>query len=353
MFRVRIALDRLHCHIQTDPGGTSEPYLWTSFFKGDIETAPLPPGSRLATFTHHESSAGPEFFPGNVQAGDDISVPSAMGQHTFVVDPGELGVAAVGLLVTLLEHDATPEKALRAGHEAFAETVDAELNSFVDSIFPNLRDPTDEEVEDIAKRIQKESIEAIRDELTWYQELFGKHDDFFGHAHQLWRLSDIESIAAKTPPEESVPPKRIHHEKHVFDPATQETIVLVNEYELFGRVRVERISPLPDHCQDELAVYEAAAKRLKDIDQAIATTQEELSTAPPSEKPGLIAEIKRLQEERAEALEAVGLAREAYEKCRGGIVFGPGPGTGPVLEANSIRRDRRRRRLERRQLRRQ
>jgi hypothetical protein len=156
----------------------------------------------------------------------------------------------------------------------------------------------------------------------------------------LFLIDDLERIASQDPPEEELTPRLIHHEETFFDPSNpNDPIVVVNEYELFGRIRVESIVQ-PDPCESLLAAFNAAVKHLKGIDATIAGLQADLKTASPGEKPGIIKEIKRLKTvERPPAVEAVATTRAAYEKCSGGFRFVSSP----------VRlRERRRERLARR-----
>ncbi len=261
MLRVRLVLDRLHCHLQTDKNALSEPYLWTVFFKGDIESAMLGPKHRIATFTHHDETSAREFFPGGVDTGDDVSIPIAMGVHSFLIDRGGLSVAAVGFLAVLLEKDESPEHAMRAGHQAFAEAADLEINAYVDDHFPAIVKPSDEEIKEIAGRIAKEAKDAVRDELAWYQ-IFSRTRTTYsvtGTPCFCWKISS--KLPRQSRPSSHCPRIRIQHEKKLFNPTTGETLTLVNDYELFGRIRVERADPQPTACTDELAAYDLAVAR--------------------------------------------------------------------------------------------
>ena len=97
-----ISLDHLHCHGEGDfILSDDEPYLWTAFFKVDGETAVLDLIGELSDDELTERDlylSGTCTFvpaPGNhgnlgdtdVEAGDDVGIPSAVGESGFTLKP--------------------------------------------------------------------------------------------------------------------------------------------------------------------------------------------------------------------------------------------------------------------------
>lgn len=304
MFSVKLRLDRIHCHQSNVIFGAHNPYLWTVFFHGDINTFTLGAGNRLATNTPLASTTSRGLFPNDVQTGDDVHIPASLGVHTVILDDGGTGRGVAGVLFVLLDQEQTPGDAIRAGHQALAESADSVLNDYVDYKFPNVTVPTEMEIQQMADMIEADVSNAIKDELSWYH-LFLEHDEFLGFGYQLLLYDQLSEVASETPPEQDFT-KRIQH--------------AVNDFEIFGRVVVQPFPPPPDPCQRELDVYNAARKTLADIENEIKETQKELQAASPAEKEILKERLDDLRyTDKPQAVAAVASARAAYEACRAPI----------------------------------
>lgn len=96
-------------------------------------------------------------------------------------------------------------------------------------------------------------------------------------------------------------------------------------YEIEGNLQVRPVRF--DRCQAEVNVVKAAQSVVDGVDAEIRALQAELQRAPPTEKPFIISEIKRLREEELPiVMAALEDARRALQACRDRTppVFDPG-----------------------------
>lgn len=165
---VSIRISSLHCTDEGDGPGSAEPYLWTAFFKVDGDTVTAAQGTLQGTATVVGT-------PGNhgdlnttdVNAGDTIAIPAALGQFSGLVTPipgpnGTTLPAAIGYIATLLEQDSTPDHAIATGHEVFNKAVQTELNKLLPTL--RLTDLTNlgPVLEPLKQRIGNQVATAIR-----------------------------------------------------------------------------------------------------------------------------------------------------------------------------------------------
>jgi hypothetical protein len=311
MLSVAISLDRIHCHVQNDNFFSSEPYLWTVFFHADINTATLGQGNRLATYTPGSDWTTRGMYPDGVEAGDDIGIPWSLGKRRFTLDDGGLGIAVCGVLYLLLEQDQTPGDAIKAGHRALADAADVVLNSYVDSKYPAVAEPTPAEIKVMADQIQGEVTDAIKHKLSWYDAL-NDQDDFFGFGYQFLSHAELSSLASQSPPVRQGFSTRIRSLPQL--PAFE------NDYEIFGGVSARQYSPPPGPFQQELDTYHSAIGALKDVDKNINQVGEGLRDKSGAERMALLAEMDELQRSiRPQALAVLVSARAAFEQRRDSV----------------------------------
>jgi hypothetical protein len=81
LLRVWLDLERIHRHDEGNGWGSAEPYLWTVFFKIDGDSVALTEGLTLSGTATVVGTPGSHGNLGNtdVDAGDDIDIPSAIG----------------------------------------------------------------------------------------------------------------------------------------------------------------------------------------------------------------------------------------------------------------------------------
>ena len=137
-----VCLDRLHCLKQSE-FGTSEPYLWTAFFKVDGDTVVLDLAddgrdglflSGQCTFVATAGSHG-DLRDRSVAEGDDVPIPAGLGELRLPLTPipaaartmlpPEFSVpGTVGVVVALLEENLATDDGAAAGRLAFDRTLE-------------------------------------------------------------------------------------------------------------------------------------------------------------------------------------------------------------------------------------
>jgi hypothetical protein len=91
----------------------------------------------------------------------------------------------------------------------------------------------------------------------------------------------------------------------------------VDEYEVRGSIRVSPFTPPPvDPCQAEKDGLNRLNQAVKDLDQQIASLQEELNKASGTQKPEILKQSDAARKERKKLLSELDAARAAYQKCR-------------------------------------
>lgn len=312
MLSVTLNLDHMHCHEENDPGSGSEPYLWTVFFHADMNSITLGPGNRLVTYTPHSNWTTRGMYPNGVNAGDDVDIPEAIGNHTITLDDGGLGVGIAGMLFVLLEQDSTDGDAIKAGHQALAEATDEVLNNYVDSFFPEVPpEPTTDQIEEMADQIQAEVEDAIRDKIDWY-EVLENQDDLLGFGYQFYFFDELALLASQSNSEQSFStPIR---KEVTWKPPFGLPITLVTEFEVFGSVQAQSLPRFLGPHVAEFADYEAAVKELKEVDSKIEDIIAQLREAKGGKRKVLLSQLEFQQRRvRPFAVKAIGSARAAYE----------------------------------------
>ena len=311
MIVATIELPTLRCHEQWDGNGLSEPYLWTAFFWADIST--IGTSLKVRVTVPLSSQTLRDRFPNAVQNGQDIIIPPEVGRLSVRLDDGGSNKVMLGALVVLLEQDDTPDNAIKRGHDAFRQSVDFQLNKYVDEHIDELmvRIPTFEELEAIASAIQKATTSAIKSQLSLAQKLFGNQDDFLGYTFALLLGSQVTNPNGNNLVFPLI-------EKDEFQPGNfgQPVQVGHQSYEIIGgRITVEPF--VPDPCASQVLAFNRARTAVEQIQQRISRLQEQLRDASFTEKQDLLNEIREIRAtELPPALDAVQLAQEQLTACR-------------------------------------
>jgi hypothetical protein len=201
-------LDRIHCHDEGDGPGNAEPYLWTVFFKVDGETVvvntngPAPPHLEgLPTVVPTPGNHG-DLLNTDVDAGDDVAVPPAIGQYQTIMKPipfttpvGPVTEAGgqIGCIVVLMEEDFTPNEAIAIGHDTLNGSVRDKLNEAMASISLAKPDLTDDDINKFSDQIGaavNAAIESAVSALDWLFG-FGNMDDKIGSRVFLFKHGDL------------------------------------------------------------------------------------------------------------------------------------------------------------------
>lgn len=305
MLNVGVSLDRIVCN--AEPESSAEPYMCTSFLHADANTIFSGPGHRVATTTPHANWTTRGAFPNGISAGDSVDIPPSLGEYQVVLDPGALNIALLGTLFVLMEQDSTPGYAIRAGHEAFAQSVDSIINGYVDDHFPSLPDPSAAELEDLASQIQGEVLGAIKDELSVIHLVYN-HDNFCGFGYLL--LADLPEIAVG-----GVSTSRQFSSRTAGQ--LPGPIPIPYDYDVEFHVTVGPAEHSPDSCPTQVEIYNKAAAEVQSIDGEIERIRQELHSAKDDQRAPLRAELRELQTARRPvALDLLDSSYTAYQLCR-------------------------------------
>lgn len=237
--RVSFDLDRLVCHDEGDGWGSAEPYMWTIFFKIDGDTCKLNDSLMLegtATVFTTPGSHG-NLGDTDVDAGDTVSVPPAIGQQDmtlipipvpdFVKQAGTDDVSAfAGCIVVLMEEDNVSDAGAEAGHAA----LNAAVQNAFDSIIPTLgalnKDISDDVINNLISQVQSKVTDAIKNQQNAFENLWSwiNPDDTIGTV--VWKFSG-DDLLKQTPLQLQ---KRWQNE---------------GDWELFGSVATEELPTCP------------------------------------------------------------------------------------------------------------
>jgi hypothetical protein len=199
---VKIKLDNIHCSDEGDFIGSAEPYLWTVFFKIDGDTTHVDSSLTL------QGTATVVTTPGNhgnlgvhdVDAGDDIPIPPALGELSTVLTPipvdsmpGTTVPGVIGCIVVLLEEDETPSSAVQAGHAALNQAVQTALDELISTLSVLHPSPTDNEIKALTDKVGKKVEDAISDNVSVWDWLtaLGNEDDKIGTKVFYYSQNDI------------------------------------------------------------------------------------------------------------------------------------------------------------------
>jgi hypothetical protein len=209
--QVQIELDRLHCHDEGDGIGSAEPYLWTIYFKVDGDTVAL--GDDL--FLH--GTATVKTTPGShgnlgdtdVDAGDNISIPWAIGMFQTTLNPipvpewvKELGVEDVGgvagVAAILMEEDWVTDAGAEAGHAALNQFIQQALDTIIPTLGVTNPDVDDEEIAQLTSGAEKAISNAVKDAQGRWDNFVSwlNPDDQIGN--KVWTFSH-DTLTANTP----------------------------------------------------------------------------------------------------------------------------------------------------------
>jgi hypothetical protein len=325
--RVTFHLERLHCHQEHDGSGYSEPYLWTTFWSVDLTT--IFTSSPVRVFTPLISNR--DLFQNDVKAGDDVAIPTPLGVSSRILDDGNLSNSgqnggACGCIVLLWEEDDTPERKVQAALRAYDRAIRQALNDFVRENGPV--EPDEDQLDEIIKQVKGKVEDAIKRGLSVFELLFLNFDDFLGTGRKSYLFKrededenapDLLTILERDEPEDQF--------SFRISKADQ-------DYEVFGRIRVEEfVPPAPDPCPEQLQAYQKAVEALEKIDEEMAQLASQIPKSTGAERAALIALHKEIKTTRRPiAVRAVAIAQAAYEACRDRFETSLEP-AGPVKAA--------------------
>lgn len=295
MINATIKIPTLRCLEQYDESGRSEPYLWFCFFWADATLNLSEPISVFAPPLYDIRG----MFPDGVGNNQDIPIPTILGTFSRNLHPP----AVLGVLIALLEEDETPDDAIVAGYDAFADAARRELNNFV--LEHRLRAPTPDEAEMIKQAIKTSALAAVKSKLSFLSKLFDNQDDFLGFSYAIFEEVPLQSSQPfDLVPIEGEVTKRI---KVGFS----EQIVTVgrNRYQFVDQnLTVKKVRPI---YPAEVLDFNDALATANDLRQQSRKVKEALSRVAESEKPAIRQKLQSLRGEIAQADQVVEKTRRA------------------------------------------
>jgi hypothetical protein len=296
-----MVLEKLKCIRESDGTGHSEPFIWPVLVWIDDDTLATP---ALVGVTAPALGNARVVIKDDMAAGQVADIPSQVGVLRVRLDDNQ-SVRQLLLTVALWENDETPEKAMRAGYQAFVRelglAIADNLLALKGATTPQQQKPI---IEAIKKRVAAKVESAIRNGLTGSQKI----QVFLGTLN----LDDIISSDFKSFPELQSQPFSLAFASN-GNPAS-------NRYTIDGRLRA--VPVVVDPCAAQAARVRDAQDTVNGIEAEIKSLQDQLKGKnppgePPLPKEDIIAEIKRIgEEELAPAEEALEEARAALSICR-------------------------------------
>jgi len=305
-----IRFESLRCIHESDRSGGSEPYIWPALVWVDPQTLALP--ERIG-FTAAVLGNAREVIKSGMRPGNVAPIPAGVGTlRVRLEDGGRRTFRRLLPIVALWENDDTPTKAMKAGFVAYVQALRSEMSAlFIEVLRPG--GPTIESLLPAAlARVLKAASRAIGDGLSGSER--------FQLAIGTLNLDDFIAVTA-----------------HTWNAEADENFTLIlrrdadpgNHYEIDVRASLKPV--VIDPCQAQVNEVRNAEAAVEGVQEEIKSLQAELRKAPPLEKPGLQAEIRRLREEELPPLlEAEDDARGALEQCRArrNIAQFPNAGSG-------------------------
>ena len=287
-----IRLTTLKVVKQSDRGrGGSEPYLWVTFFKmkDHLSAAELFGFAQpLDVITKPQTMDFRELFPNDVRDGASIAIPPQVGVWQDRMDLSA-PYAMLGCVAVLMEEDETTDKAIKAGFSKYKETIASELNTLIKSRLAQLNttDLSEAEVEVLNENVQSAVVSAIKDNLSIWQKIRGskRQDDSIGVSYAVLTGTEIQSNP------------NIHLPAITESGSILNNNIITQNYELSGDLKITNIpQPSFDPCATQKT---AVANKQKEVDGAsalIRNLQQQLQSASPGAKAGLIRMIDAEQD---------------------------------------------------------
>lgn len=259
---IEFKLDRIHCHDEDDKPGNAEPYLWTVFFKIDGDTLVVNSDGPAAPFLQGAPTV--TGTPGNqgnlgttdVDEGDDVIVPSIIGEHRTIMKPIPLTTPLLGLsevggmigcIVVLMEEDHTPNSAIALGHEALDRAVRDKLAEVLGTLSIGKTEPSDEDIAALTRQIGDAVESAVGSGvsiLDWFVGL-GDMDNQVGSALLSFSHKQLEEAGGM-----SIPFSRRWDNE--------------GDWELFGHIKATPIRRAEPKCCEDLK------RKMKELEGIIA-----------------------------------------------------------------------------------
>lgn len=206
VIKVNLDLDRIHCFDEGDGWGSAEPYLWTVFFKIDGDSVQLTDGLALSGTPTVQGTPGSHGNLGDtdVDAGDDVAVPAAIGEWETFLKPipvpaslsglvQDLG-GVVGVVAILMEEDNVSDDGAEAGHRALDAAVRGALQQIIDTRSLTNQDVSDSEIQGFTDAIEARVKDAIVNQQNVFENLWSwlNPDDTIGVKVFVFKHDDLD-----------------------------------------------------------------------------------------------------------------------------------------------------------------
>ena len=313
-----VTLTTLRCIQESDRGGKShsEPYIWPFM-------AAVSNNSFVTTPTAAILSDSRKIIRNEMRAGQSATLDGPNNVLSTIYDDDQEGRTLI-LIVTLLEADDLPLSAVQAGYQAYLD----ELKKRVGLNLLILKEATDnndaallqETIDGIKRQVTARVTDAISDHLsTWEKIQVGlgslSPDDvmatafaqFSGPLPGSFTLDFVGTAGDK---------KAVLVPGGVFGPGgfSLRFVDVPIHYTLEGRVAIEPV--VIDPCQAQIDSVQTAEQVVKSLQVMVQSLQQQLGSATPQQKPGIIAMIRQINEHRIpEAQKNVTIARQALRFC--------------------------------------
>lgn len=292
--RVTLGLTELRCIEESDGSGSSEPYMWVTYFALGAEQLPGQAGP-MATITPAYDAFRSEFADG-VEAGDVLTIPAFLASGSFDMDLGA-DHTLVGCIAVVMEEDDTPQSSIVLGRIAYAKEIEKQLNDLVAArvLAGDFGPVTDEEIDAIRAAVQAKVEEAIgSDQSIW--DIFRNQDDQVGFTYKAFSGPEIAAQFFDFP-------------EITSDDST-------NRYVLSGSLSVGAIPTDPvDLCATERAAVKAKQDELQGLQTRRSLLQGQLQHATPQQKAAIVAEIGATNDLIAQAEAELPPLEAALDAC--------------------------------------
>jgi hypothetical protein len=292
--RVTLGLTELRCIVEADGSGSSEPYMWVTYFALGAQQLPGQAGP-VATITPAYDAFRSEFADG-VEAGDVLSIPPFLASASFdmALDADH---TLVGCIAVVMEEDETPQSSIVLGRIAYAKEIEKQLNDLVTArvLAGDFGPLTDAEIDAIRAAV-KSKVEAAIGSNQSIWDIFRNQDDQVGFTYKTF---SGPAIAAQ-----------------FFDFPEIRSDDSTNRYVLSGSLSVGAIPVDPvDLCATERAALKAKQDEIKGLQTRRELLQGQLQHAAPQQKAAIVAEIGATNDLITQAEAGLPALQAALDTC--------------------------------------
>jgi hypothetical protein len=294
--RVTLRLTQLRCITESDGSGSSEPYMWTTFFAFGAQ--PLPGQTGPMTVITPAYDAFRTEFENNVQDGDLLSIPPFIASASFDMDlDGQNENKLVGCIAVVMEEDETPGSSIVLGRIAYSKEIEKQLNHLVIARVQagDFGPVTDEEIRVIREAVQSKVESAIGSNQGIF-DIFKNQDDNVGFTHRGFIEGEIQAAFFDFP-------------EIVSEDST-------NRYVLSGNLSIGAIPTEPiDLCKTPRAALQAKKDEIKGLQTRKSLLQVQLQNAPPQAKAAIVDAIEETNALITQAEAELPALQEALDAC--------------------------------------